>query len=172
MLQGLAVAALALVQCARQETDLVPEQPSVETEFAIFAPADETRTENDGLSTRWVSGDQFTLYHRTSGSDSFVLDSPFTVDDPATGHALGSVGNLGNARYDWAIVYPYAQSAGSQPVPVTVGCAANGVEVQSAYDATDHLAGPAFPLYGLVEDVDRSTVPTVPVRQLAAVVAV
>ena len=171
-LPGLVIISLALVRCVSAETDMAPAAAVEAADFSLFLLPEETRTANDGLSTNWETGDRFTLFHKVTGTEDFVLDNPFTIDDPAAGHATGSVRELSGATNDWTAVYPYAGVDAPQAFPVTVGCEKTAVQGQAAYGSTTHLAGPHFPLYGFVQGVSLATVPTLPMRQLAAVAAV
>ena len=171
-LPGLVILSLALVRCVSAETDMAPAAAVEAADFSLFLLPEETRTANDGLSTNWETGDRFTLFHKVTGTEDFVLDNPFTIDDPAAGHATGSVRELSGATNDWTAVYPYAGVDAPQAFPVTVGCEKTAVQGQAAYGSTTHLAGPHFPLYGFVQGVGLATVPTLPMRQLAAVAAV
>ena len=170
-LLGLAMVSLVLVRCVSEETYQAPDAIGA-ADFSLFLLPEDTRTANDGLSTSWETGDRFTLFHKVSGTEDFVLDNAFTVDDPATGHATGGVRMLQGETHDWVAVYPYAGVDAPQSFPVTVGCAAGGTQAQATYGSTAHLAGSLFPLFGSAQNVTLPTVPTVPMRQLAAVAAV
>ena len=170
-LLGLVMVSLVLVRCVRETADL-PQAAVEAADFSLFLLPEDTRTTNDGLSTNWTAGDRFSLYHRVTGTDGFVLDNPFTVDDPATGHATGTVRPLQGDVLDWSAVYPYADVDAPHAVPVTVGCPSDGNQVQSAYGSMAHLAGDCFPLYGSVSGISVDAVPTIPMQQLAAVSAV
>ena len=93
---------LALTQCASVQEMEIP--VPAEGSFEIFATPEDTRTVNEGQSTRWVKGDRFNLFHAVAGATSYVADGAFTVDDIQTGHATGSVKSLSNKNYDWYMV--------------------------------------------------------------------
>ncbi len=167
---ALAAGLLALTQCASvQEVEMASPGAS----FEVFASPQDTRTSNEGLSTLWVEGDRFSLFHAKAGSKTYVSDGAFTVDDTETGHATGSVSSLGTGSNDWFMVYPYGSSATAPTaVPVTVGAASGQAQVQAGPDDMSHLAGETFPLSGMVKGVAANAVPTLPVAPLVSVIAV
>ena len=162
---------LALTQCASiQEIEL---PTPAEGNFEVFAAPEDTRTVNDGKSTRWVSGDSFNLFHAAAGATSYVSDGSFTVDDVQTGHATGTVKSLGDKSYDWYMVYPYNASATTpKAVPVTIGAAAGKAQVQTGADSQAHLAGAAVPLSGRAKAVAADETPVLPVAPAVSVIAV
>ena len=139
--------ALVLTQCASVQEAEAPRR--ARASFEVYATPAETRTVNDGMDTRWETGDRFSLFHAAAGTTSYVADGAFTIDAPATGHAWGAVTGLTDGVYDWYMAYPYAPSAESPAsVPVTVGAPADGQQVQQGKDSRAHLAGEGFPLGG------------------------
>lgn len=105
LLLSLKAAALSAVGCASvQEMETVP--PAGGT-FEVYALPEATRTANDGLSTLWVEGDRFQLFHAPAGTAGYVADGAITVDEPDTGHARGGVQSLGKGTNDWHLLYPY-----------------------------------------------------------------
>ena len=167
---GIAPLALALTQCAVQEVEAPRKAPA---NFEVFASPVETRTTNSGMSTLWVVGDKFNLFHASAGTPSFVSDDVFTVDNASTGHARGSVSGLTEGAYDWYMVYPYAESA-SKPteVPVLVGAAFEDVQTQNGKNSMSHLAGEGFPLGGKALKVPSTEIPVLTVSPLMSVLAV
>ena len=172
-INGLIVSTLALVltQCASvQEIEVAA--PSGMS-FEVYAPAADTRTVNEGLSTAWVEGDRFSLFHAAAGATKYVADGAFTVDDIETGHATGTVSSLGSGAADWFMVYPYASSATSpKSVPVKIGASSGFAQMQAAADEMSHLAGENFPLSGKVAAVASSASPVLPVAPIVSVIAV
>lgn len=161
----------ALTGCAAVQEVEAP--PVAQASFEVYAVPVETKTVNDGLSTRWENGDTFSLFHAASGTNRYVADGVFTVDDPETGHARGSVSSLSGARQDWYMVYPAVSGATSPAsVSVTVGAAAGTAQAQTGADNMVHLAGPSVPLAGKVSSVATGTAPTLPVAPAVSVLAV
>ena len=169
-ISAFAAGLFALTQCASvQEVEMTSPGAS----FEVYASPQDTRTANEGLSTLWVDGDRFSLFHAKAGSKTYVSDGAFTVDDTETGHATGSVSSLGTGSNDWFMVYPYGSSTTAPTaVPVTVGAASGQAQVQAGADDMSHLAGDAFPLSGKVKGVAADAVPTLPVAPLVSVIAV
>lgn len=170
-----AAAVALLTQCASiQEAD----SPNlVRGSFEVYAsPVDGeagTRTANDGLSTRWVAGDRFSLFHAATGASAYVPDGAFAIDDPDTGHARGTVSGLSEGTHDWYMVYPYAAEAASpEAVPVVIGSPAGGKQVQSGRDSRAHLAGDTFPVAGKALAVSDTEVPVLTAAPLLSVIAV
>ena len=162
---------LALTQCASIQEKEIP--VPAKGNFEVFAAPEETRTVNEGQSTRWVAGDKFNLFHAAAGATSYVSDGAFTVDNVQTGHATGSVKSLGDKTYDWYMVYPYNASASSpKAVPVTIGAASGKAQVQAGADSQAHLAGTAVPLSGQVKGVAADEIPVLPVAPAVSVIAV
>jgi len=168
---GLAIALPVLTQCASVQEAESPHRASAS--FEIYAAPSDTRTVNDGMSTLWVIGDKFNIFHAPAGMPSFVSDGQFTVDDAATGHAVGSVGTLGEGSYDWYMVYPYADRA-EKPVnvPVVIGAQAGGKQVQQGKDSRAHLAGDTFPVGGKVLRVPAGDTPVLSAAPLVSVISV
>lgn len=162
---------LALTQCASIQEIEAPATP--EGNFEVFAAPEDTRTVNEGQSTRWVAGDRFNLFHAAAGATSYVSDGAFTVDDVQTGHATGTAKSLGGKTYDWYMVYPYSESATTpKAAPVTIGAAAGKSQVQAGADSRAHLAGTAVPLSGRVKGVAADETPVLPVAPAVSVIAV
>lgn len=146
--------------------------PAVGT-FEVFATPGDTRTVNDGMSTAWLNGDRFNLFHASAGTESYVSDGAFTVDDPETGHAVGNVQSLGTGKKDWFLLYPYASSATlPTAVPVTVGAPVGSSQVQALADDMSGLAGKYFPLMGHASAVSADAVPSLTVSPALSVLAV
>lgn len=166
-----ALAVMALTQCASVQEVESPHR--AKGTFEVYASPVDTRTANDGLHTLWVDGDRFNLFHAAAGSSAYVSDGAFAIDDPDTGHARGTVTGLSEGTYDWLLVYPYAQEAVTPAaVPVVIGSAAGGKQVQSGRDSRAHLAGDAFPVAGKAAGVPRADVPVLTAAPLLSVVAV
>lgn len=162
---------LALAGCASvQEVEL--SAPSG-TSFEVYAAPADTRTVNDGMSTLWLKGDRFSLFHSKSGANTYVSDGAFTVDDVDTGHAQGTLASSVTAVSDWFMVYPYDPSATSpKAVSVTVGAAAGTAQTQAGADDMAHLSGAAVPLWGKASAVAADATPSLAVAPAVSVIAV
>lgn len=167
----LAALSLVLSQCAVQEME-APHQ--ADASFEVYAIPSDTRTVNDGVHTLWSNGDRFTLFHAASTrTQSFYLDGAFTVDEPATGHALGSIASLNDGTYNWYMAYPYSEKA-ERPtdVPVIVGASAGTQQVQNGNDSRAHLAGEGFPVAGRALGVSTPDTPVLTAAPMVSVLAV
>ena len=170
-LAAMAAGLLALTRCASvQEAELtVSSGPS----FDVYASPTDTKTVNDGLSTLWVEGDRFNLFHAKTGTQAYVSDGAFAVDEVETGHARGTLAAPVADASDWFMVYPFTASARDpKAVPVTVGAAAGTAQVQAGADSRAHLAGETFPLAGRISGVAADATPALPVSPLLSVIAV
>ncbi len=157
----LVAAAFALTNCAQKES-YVPVQEEatkyVNFEIVVKLPA-ETKTYNDGMSTKWSDDDQIGLIARYYENQSDVwykpnyvfvsdpLDNPFVhqgngkflgkLEQELWNATIGSIANLiPNAQKSgFTAVYPYG-SDGAVPAST----------VQNGYDSMAHLAGANCPL--------------------------
>lgn len=164
---ALSAVTLLISQCGFREQE-APE-PSGGRPFALIAAPGETKTVNDGLSTRWEMDDPVSVFHAPAGTASYIRDGLFKIDIPATGHAVGTVQELSTGLYDWYLFYPGNPENGSTPGgSVTL----EGTLTQSGYGSKAHLAGPGFPLGGKAGKVAFDAVPSVTLRPLASVIRV
>ena len=164
---ALSAVTLLMSQCGFREQE-APE-PSGGRPFALIAAHGETKTVNDGLSTRWEMDDPVSVFHAPAGTASYIRDGLFKIDIPATGHAVGTVQELSTGLYDWYLFYPGNPENGSTPGgSVTL----EGTLTQSGYGSKAHLAGPGFPLGGKAGKVAFDAVPSVTLRPLASVIRV
>ena len=68
-------AALSLTNCAKnEEFDITPE---VKPSFELFANVD-SRTTNDGMSTKWAAKDEINVFHAVAGTTAYVNDTPYS----------------------------------------------------------------------------------------------
>lgn len=78
---GLMCLALTLTNCQKAQIEEV--NPSPEANFELFASpavatdAAITRTTNDGLATKWATGDQINIFHAPAGSTTYTNDKAF-----------------------------------------------------------------------------------------------
>ena len=163
--------ALTLTQCASVQEVEAPRL--ARASFEVYASPAETRTVNDGMDTRWETGDRFSLFHAPAGTSAFRADGAFTIDAPDTGHARGAVSGLEEGENDWYMVYPFANAAVSPAsVPVTVGAPTGEPQVQQGKDSRAHLAGENFPVGGKALGVSTPETPVLTAAPLISVIAV
>lgn len=170
-LSGLSLA-LVLIQCSRREMEpALAASVDAGQPFELFARTSDTRTVNDGLSTLWAEGDVIGVFHAVSGTTDYQSDGQFTIDEPSTGHAAGTVRELPEGTYDWFVQYPFSGASTPATSALSFGPATGALQ-QAGYGSTAHLAGEAFPLFGAVRGVAGTAVPSLTVQPLAAAVAV
>ena len=67
-------AAFTLTNCAKEIDAPVQEPESVGYPFEIVASTVDTKTMNDGMSTKWVANDQINVFHAVSGGTTYTND--------------------------------------------------------------------------------------------------
>ena len=175
-------ATLSLTNCSK-EMDAPQEVSKDGVPFELFADVAQTKTAITGWATRWVQDDKINLFHAVAGTTAYVDDGQFSVDatDLTVGRFTGTIApeNLPvSGKYDWYAIYPYSSyikspaNTGSNPGRVTIGKASNQAQVQTGNDATNHLSGSAFPLYGVATDVDFDASPSITLNNIVSVVEV
>lgn len=172
---GLMLAAtLTLTNCAKEI-----DSPVVETEgipFEIVASTVDTKTVNDGMSTKWAAGDQINLFHAEEGTTEYVNDNAFTVNDVESGLFAGElVSSLDAGKaYDWYALYPYGDKIAT-PGERTSGYMYIGYSSglnQKGYDSMASLKGSVCPLYGVATAVAADDRPSMTMHHLSSVVAI
>lgn len=176
---------LSLTNCSKEIDAPASNQEVVKdgVPFELFANAAETKTAITGWATRWVNDDKVNVFHAVAGSTTYYDDGQFSVDatDLTVGRFTGTIApeNLPvSGKYDWYVIYPYSsyikspENTGSNPGRVTIGKASNQAQVQTGNDATNHLSGSAFPLYGVATDVDFDASPSITLNNIVSVVEV
>lgn len=177
---GMALAAsLSLTNCAEKiEGPIAPATPAG-IPFEISADIS-TKTTNDGLATKWATGDAINLFHAEAGTAGYVSDNDFTLDATRVGVFKGSLtGTLDASKsYDWYAIYPYNKNV-TTPAATNKGyiflgqTATKGFRtIQEGNDSKSHLCGTAHPLYGVAKGVASDVKPAVAMNNLASVVAV
>lgn len=177
---GLMFLALTLTNCQKAQIEEV--NPSPEANFELFASpavatdAAITRTKNDGLATKWATGDQINIFHATAGSTAYTNDKAFTLKDAATGSFSGTVGALDGGSYDWYAFYPYKDKIVSPKNEKTgycyIGSRSDATQSQSGDNNMSHISGGNYPLYGIAKNVASSDVPSIQMQHLSSVVKI
>lgn len=172
---GLMLAAtLTLTNCAKEIDAPVVESEGVP--FEIVASTADTKTVNDGMSTKWSDGDQINLFHAEAGTTTYVNDAAFTVEDAATGLFKGTLAEELTTveAYDWYALYPYSDklsTPGEQDYGYTYIGHSKGLN-QTGYNSMASLKGSVCPLYGIAEKVPAGQTPSVTMKHLSSVVAI
>ena len=74
-------AAFTLTNCAKEIDAPVQEPESNGYPFEIIASTVDTKTVNDGMSTKWAEDDQINVFHALGESTEYVNDGAFTISD-------------------------------------------------------------------------------------------
>ena len=172
-------ASLSLTNCTEKiEGPIAPATPAG-IPFEISADIS-TKTTNDGLATKWATGDAINLFHAEAGKTDYVSDNDFKLDATRVGVFKGSLtGTLDASKsYDWYAIYPYNKNV-TTPAATNKGyiflgqTATKGFRtIQERNDSKSHLCGTALPLYGVAKGVASDVKPSVAMNNLASVVAV
>ena len=168
---GLTAAVLSLVGC-NKEADFFGHDGR---KMQIVLTDVETRTVNDGLSTKWVDGDALNVFYAPAGTTDYSANCEFTVDDAASNHATGTA-ELSVGTYDWYLLYPYeshiATPANTKAGYLAIGSKSNETQTQKGLNSTAHLAGKNLPVWGVAKNVSVKAVPKVAMKHVASVVKV
>ncbi len=158
--------AAALLSCSNEYSAFVPEQEN--SEFALYLHHN-TRTVNDGYSTRWVQGDKVNVFHAEEGTDNFINDGAFTysAEDCFTGSLKADIKK--GKRYDWFVAYPY-DAAMVSPKYMRVNIPS--VQTQLADGDMSHLCEDLCPLAGKVLSVPAEQSPSVMMNHLVTVMKI
>lgn len=150
--------------------------------FEIVANPVQTRTQMDGLDTKWVANDAINVFHSVSGATpkTYVSDGEFTIADVSTNLFQGTVSEALNAEnsYDWYMVYPYNQhlvsvnNVGDNPARYYIGGRSDEAQTQNGNDNNEHLAGDKFPLFGVVTGLAANETPSISVNHVASYIEV
>lgn len=174
-LGAMLMATLSLTNCMK-ETQVAPD--AVGIPYTIYAGLDtDTKTVNDGLSTRWAEDDTLNVFHTEAGTDWYSENTKFTVSDVETGKFETDLlnGELSDVN-DWFVLYPYNShiispanvAAGYLPV----GGKAGNPQVQTGNSNMDHIAGPNYPMWGVAMGVESQELPYVRMTHLSSLVEV
>lgn len=171
----IAIVATISVSCSKLTSS---ENLQMHNYFSLYlADGDLTRTTNDGLSTKWVVGDNISVFYAVSGeTESFGNNYPFTIEN-----TLGKCSTTeeitleGNTNYDWYALYPYNSNVHSPKISenggYTISIGASS-QTQSGNNNMTHLAGKdCFPLAGSAKSVSTSEFPTIRMKNVSSVVA-
>lgn len=169
---GLITMVLNLTNCAQFEDKTTITGPK--GDFELFAPT--ARTANNGQCTIWSAEDQISVIHAEAGTDNYVADAAFTLQDVSTGRFLGSLnGELTAEAYDWYAVYPYDELLTSPNTNryFTIGSDSKSepkfTQTQYGNSSKAHLAGQNLPIVGAAKAVEAGIEPALTMKNVAAV---
>ena len=171
-------AAFTLTNCAKEIDAPVQEPESVGYPFEIVASTVDTKTVNEGMSTKWAADDQINLFHAVGETTVYVNNNAFTVSDLAEGRFTGNLASELDPQeeYDWFAFYPYSSyiktPANTSSGYMTVGSSASGVQVQNGNDSMSHIAGENYPLVGSAIAVPANSTPKMEMSHVSSLIAV
>ena len=172
---GLMLAAtFTLTNCAQELDNPTPQPETDGIPFEIVASAPVTKTVNDGMATKWASGDQVNVFHAFGESTDYVNDGAFTVSDVETGKFTGTIAEQLDVEeeYDWYVMYPYNEKVttpGAKTAGFTYISYKSGLN-QSGYNSMASLKGSVCPLYGVLKY--GGVKPEIEMNHLSSVVAI
>ena len=169
-------AAFTLTNCAKEIDAPVQEPESVGYPFEIIASTVDTKTVNDGMSTKWAADDQINLFHAVCDGTDYKNDGAFKVKDVESGNFSGELCEPLDPQeeYDWYAFYPYKSQI--ENPKNTSGWAyignKNGITQNGGYGNTAHIASTNCPLYGVATDVPAADMPSIEMQHLSSVIAI
>lgn len=142
--------------------------------FEITASTVNTRTENDGLNTKWVAEDALNVFHAEAGSTSYGTNDKFTFDaDNVFKGTLTKPLEPGKS-YDWYALYPYSEKV-TTPAATDAGWVYVGHSKganQKGNNSTEHLSSTLCPLYAVNTNVSADTPVALNMKHLTSVVKI
>ena len=169
-------ATFTLTNCAKEIDAPVQEPESVGYPFEIIASTVDTKTVNDGMSTKWAAEDQINLFHAVCDSDDYKNNGVFEVKETESGNFKGELCEKLDPQeeYDWYAFYPYKSqivSPKNEAGWAYIGNK-NGITQEGGYGKTAHLASSNCPLYGVAKAVPAADMPSIEMHHLSSVVAI
>jgi len=171
-------AAFTLTNCAKENDAPVQEPESVGYPFEIIASTVDTKTVNDGMSTKWAANDQINLFHAVTGDADYQSNGAFTVKDVEAGSFTGNLSETLDVEeeYDWYALYPYSEilktpAAKNQADGYTFIGHRKELN-QTGYGSKASLKGSICPLYGIAKAVPGADMPTITMNHLSSIVAI
>lgn len=172
-------ASLSLTNCTEKiEGPIAPATPAG-IPFEISADIS-TKTINNGLATKWATGDAINLFHAEASTAGYVSDKDFTLDATRDGVFTGNLSSAldPSKSYDWYAIYPYNQAVKTPANNATtakwcyVGGRSDTPAVQNGNNSTSHLVERYAPLWGKAANVPSNEKPSMIMQHLASVVKV
>lgn len=170
-------AAFTLTNCAKEIDAPVQEPESVGYPFEIVASTVDTKTVNDGMSTKWAEGDQINLFHSVTDGTTYTNDKAFKVADVESGKFTGTLtSELDNQEeYDWYAFYPYTSqitTPANKESYVTVASKASGVQTQNGNNSMAHIAGANYPMAGKAYATPAGSTPELEMNHVTSLLEV
>lgn len=174
-LGAMLAATLSLTNCA-EEFQTGPD--SVKTSYTIYADAADTKTVNDGFTTKWSENDSINVFHVESGSPWVSENFKFTLADAETGEFTSETfdGYLADVN-DWFVLYPYNEMLTSpseelESYAFTLGATIGRPQIQVGNDNMNHVGGTTYPMWGVAREVASTSIPHIMMTHLSSLVEV
>ena len=173
---GVMLSAFALTNCT-QEIDNPAQQPeSAGYPFEIVASTVDTKTVNDGMSTKWAAKDTLNIFHKEASATDYGTNDFFVISDTEEGRFKGNLTEAiaSDKSYDWYVLYPYSRRI-TTPAATTAGYTYIGYSKglnQTGYNSMASLKGSVCPLYGVAKAVAGSDMPSIEMNHISSVVAI
>lgn len=169
-------ASLTLTNCTKEIENPVQEPESAGYPFEIVASTVDTKTVNDGMSTKWEEEDMLNVFHAIAGTTDYKNDGAFVIKDVDNGNFTGTIIETltPEKKYDWYAIYPYSDKI-TTPAAKTSGYTFIGYSTglnQTGYNSKASLKGSVCPLYGVAKAVPGADMPTLTMNHLSSVVAI
>lgn len=174
---GVMLAATFTLTNCTEELQNPQDFPSSENEFELIAQTVDTKTVNDGMSTKWEAKDSINVFHAEAGSETYVNDGKFIIAeaDLAEGRFTGNLSAdlKADGTYDWYAFYPYIskmETPANTEAYAYIGHS-KGLR-QNGYDNMDALKRTVCPLYGVAKAVAGDEMPGITMQHLSSVLAI
>lgn len=171
-------ATFSLTNCTEEFTN-APTPEVAKNPYTIYANAPETKTVNDGFATKWAEKDSLNVAHAPAGTMDLSWNTRFDLADAASGRFETDdlQGELVISN-DWYVLYPYSEyveylsdtQASNAWFPI--GSKASGVQTQTGNSSMAHIAGPDYPMYGIVKESYSEEFPSIMMSHLSSLVEV
>ncbi len=173
---GVMLSAFALTNCTQEIENPAQQPESAGYPFEIVASTVDTKTVNDGMSTKWTEKDSLNVFHAAAGTQSYGTNDKFIVSDLEEGRFKGNLTEkpADGQSYDWYVLYPYSSKV-TTPAAKTSSYTYIGHSKglnQKGYNSMASLKGSVCPLYGVAKSVPASEIPSMTLNHLSSVVAI
>ena len=173
---GVMLSAFALTNCTQEIENPAQQPESAGYPFEIVASTVDTKTVNDGMSTKWAAKDTLNIFHAEAGDTVYGNNDFFVISDTEEGRFKGNLTEAiaSDKSYDWYVLYPYSRKI-TTPAATTAGYTYIGHSKglnQTGYNSMAALKGSVCPLYGVAKAVAGSEMPSIEMNHISSVVAI
>ena len=173
---GVMLSAFALTNCTQEIENPAQQPESAGYPFEIVASTVDTKTVNDGMSTKWAAKDTLNIFHAEAGATAYSTNDFFVISDTEEGRFKGNLTEAiaSDKSYDWYVLYPYSRKI-TTPTATGPGFTYIGHSKglnQTGYNSMAALKGSVCPLYGVAKAVAGSDMPSIEMNHISSVVAI